>query len=50
MAATTVRLRPCLTGQLSIFLHTRAQYMRQIIARHPSDTYHLWGYNHEFTH
>jgi ribosomal protein S15P/S13E len=37
MAATTARLRPCLAGQLSIFLHTRASHMRQIIARHPED-------------
>ena len=37
MAATIARLRPCLAGQLSIFLHTRASHMRQIIARHPED-------------
>jgi uncharacterized protein YggU (UPF0235/DUF167 family) len=37
MAATIARLRPCLAGRLSIFLHTRAQYLRQIIARHPED-------------
>jgi ribosomal protein S15P/S13E len=37
VSATIARLRPCLAGQLSIFLHTRAQYMRQIIARHPED-------------
>jgi hypothetical protein len=37
MAATTARLRPCLAGQLSIFLHTRASHMRQIVARHPED-------------
>ena len=37
MAATIARLRPCLAGQLSIFLHMRAQHLRQIIARHPED-------------
>jgi ribosomal protein S15P/S13E len=37
VSATTARLRPCLAGQLSIFLHTRASHMRQIIARHPED-------------
>jgi hypothetical protein len=37
MAATIARLRPCLAGRLSIFLGTRAQYLRQIIARHPED-------------
>jgi ribosomal protein S15P/S13E len=37
VSATIARLRPCLAGQLSIFLHTRASHMRQIIARHPED-------------
>ncbi len=37
MSATIARLRPCLAGRLSIFLHTRAQHLRQIIARHPKD-------------
>jgi hypothetical protein len=37
MAATIARLRPCLAGRLSIFLHMRAQHLRQIIARHPED-------------
>jgi hypothetical protein len=37
VSATIARLRPCLAGRLSIFLHMRAQYLRQIIARHPED-------------
>ena len=37
MSATIARLRPCLAGRLSIFLHTRASHLRQIIARHPKD-------------
>jgi hypothetical protein len=37
VSATIARLRPCLAGRLSIFLHTRAQYLRQIIARHPEN-------------